>query len=67
MVYLTQLKLPGVLLWLVREIHELLCNGADPNVPRAADHGLTPVHFAARLVVRSVLDSSPLTFRFYVI
>lgn len=30
------------------EVDELLRNGADPNLGHPEDHGLTPLHFAAR-------------------
>lgn len=31
-----------------REVDELLRNGANPNVGHPEEHGLTPIHFAAR-------------------
>jgi ankyrin repeat protein len=31
-----------------KEVHEMLCNGADPNIENESEHGLTALHYAAR-------------------
>ena len=46
--YTTAVVALAFLLFSFREIDELLRNGANPNIGRPQDHGLTPLHFAAR-------------------
>ena len=58
--YTTAVVALAFLLFSFREIDELLRNGANPNIGRPQDHGLTPLHFAARHDIHIyIYDTTP--------